>query len=162
MICFGTSYRISLLKKVFTTYVFLLNFRKFLDSYSTEHLRTAAPICWYLKRNIFLFVKTRKQPVVFFLILSVPEKLKILIFEMPIITQTLNINNLRTTSAKSINLHTIRKLVEYSLKNVAAKAMFTLSVFEILLSEGRSVLSPAQRSTGSETVNVMNNLFLYF
>ena len=30
--------------------------------------------------------------------------------------------------------------------------MFTLTVFEILLSEGRSVLSPAQRVTGSERV----------
>ena len=59
-------------------------------------------------------------------------------------------------------LHTIRKLVEYSLKNDAAKVMFTPSVFEILLSEGRSVLSPAQRSAESKTVNVMNNLFLYF
>ena len=81
---------------------------------------------------------------------------------MPIITQNLNMNNLRTTSGKSINLHTIRELVEYSFKNVAAKAMFTHSVLEILLSEGRSVLSPAQGSTGSETVNVMNNLFLNF
>ena len=27
----------------------------------------------------------------------------------------LNINNLRTTNKKSINLHTIRKLIEYSL-----------------------------------------------
>ena len=62
--------------------------------------------------------------------LSVPEKLKNLIFEMPIITQTLNINNLKTTSAEPINLHTIRKLVEYSLKNVA-EAIFTLTVFEI-------------------------------
>ena len=52
------------------------------------------------------------------LTLSVQEKLKNSIFEMPIITQTLNINNLRTKSAKSINLHTIRKLVEYSLKDV--------------------------------------------
>ena len=60
------------------------------------------------------------------------------------------------------SLHTIRKLVEYSLKNVAAKAIFTISVFEILLFEGRSVLPPAQRSTVSEMVNVMNNLFLYF
>ena len=50
------------------------------------------------------------------LTLSVPEKLKNSIFEMPKFTQTLNINNLRTTCAKSINLHTIRKLVEYSLK----------------------------------------------
>ena len=86
--------------------------------------------------------------------------MKIWIFEMPIITQTLNINNLRSTSAKSINLHTIRKLADYSFKNVAAKAMFTLTVFEILLSEVRPVLSPAQRGTGSERVNVMNNLQL--
>ena len=50
-----------------------------------------------------------------YLTLSVPEILKNLIFEIPIITRTLNINNLRTTSAKSINLHTIRKLVGYSL-----------------------------------------------
>ena len=52
------------------------------------------------------------------LTLLVPGKLKNSIFEMPIITQTLNINNLRTTSAKSINLHTIRKLAEYSFKNI--------------------------------------------
>ena len=71
--------------------------------------------------------------VLMVLTLSVPEKLKNSIFEMPIIAQTLNINNLRTVSAKSINLHTIRKLTEYSLKIV-------LTVFEILLSEGRSVL----------------------
>ena len=53
----------------------------------------------------------------FFLVsltLSVPEKLKNSIFEMPIITQTLNISNLRTTCGKSINLDNIRKLVEYS------------------------------------------------
>ena len=72
------------------------------------------------------------------LTLSLPEKLKNSIFEIPIITLTLNMNNMRTTSAKSINLHTIRKLVEYSLKNVLAKTIFT--VLEILLSEGRSVL----------------------
>ena len=48
------------------------------------------------------------------LTLSVPEKLKNSIFEMPIITQTLNISNLRTTCGKSINLDNIRKLVEYS------------------------------------------------
>ena len=50
------------------------------------------------------------------LTLLVPEILKNLIFEIPIITRTLNIDNLRTTSAKSINLHAIRKLVGYSLK----------------------------------------------
>ena len=58
------------------------------------------------------------------LTLSVPEKLKNSIFEISIIAQTLTINNLRTTSANSINLHTIRKLTEYSLKNVLVKTMF--------------------------------------
>ena len=65
---------------------------------------------------------------------------------MPIIPKTLNINNLRTTIAKYINLHTIRKLIEYSLK----KAMFTPNDFQILLSEGTSVLSPAQRGKGAK------------
>ena len=51
------------------------------------------------------------------LTLSVPEKMKTSIFEMPIIPQTLNINNSRITRAKYIDLHTIRKLIEYSLKN---------------------------------------------
>ena len=69
---------------------------------------------------------------------------------MPIIPQTLNINNLRTTSAKSINLHTIIKLNEYSFKKVGVKVTFTLSIFELLLSECRSVLSPSgvQRAKG--------------
>ena len=72
---------------------------------------------------------------------------------MPVILQTLNTNNSRTTTAKSINLHTIRKLIEYSLKNIVMKVVFTPTVFEILMSECRSVLSPAQRGTGSERVN---------
>ena len=72
---------------------------------------------------------------------------------MPVIPQNLNINNLRTTKAKSINLHTIRKLITYRLKNVLVQAMFTLTVFEILLFGCRSVLLPAQWVTGSERVN---------
>ena len=68
---------------------------------------------------------------------------------------TLNINNYRTTSEKSINLDVIRKLIEYSLKMFFfVKAIFTLTVFEILLFKGRLVLSPTQRVTGSERVNV--------
>ena len=43
-------------------------------------------------------------------------------FDMQIIPQTININNLRATNAKSINLHTIRKLIEDSLKNLICKA----------------------------------------
>ena len=50
----------------------------------------------------------------FCLTFSVPEKLKSSIFEMPVISQTLNINNTKTTSAKSIKLYTFRKLIEYT------------------------------------------------
>ena len=63
------------------------------------------------------------------------------IFEIPIISQVLNINNQRTAIAKSINLDIIRKIIEYSLKIVAVNAMFTQTNFEILLFEGRWVLS---------------------
>ena len=83
-----------------------------------------------------------------------PEKLKNVIFEMPIIPQNLNINNLRAAKAKSINLHTIRKLIKYSFKNVLQKAMFTLTGFEILLFVGRTVLSPSQQGTVCERVKV--------
>ena len=54
----------------------------------------------------------------FCLTLSVPEKLENSIFETPKIPQTLNIYNLKTTSAKSINLHCI--LLE-SLSNIILK-----------------------------------------
>ena len=37
---------------------------------------------------------------------------------MPVISQTLNINNLGTTSVKFINLNTIKNLIKYPLKNV--------------------------------------------
>ena len=71
-------------------------------------------------------VAVKLPDIVFGLTISLPEKLKNLIFEMSIITQTLSINNLRTTSAKSINLHDIRKLVEYSLKNVISRLCLLL------------------------------------
>ena len=71
-------------------------------------------------------VAVKLPDIVFGLTISLPEKLKNLIFEMSIITQTLSINNLRTTSAKSINLHAIRKLVEYSLKNVISRLCLLL------------------------------------
>ena len=48
------------------------------------------------------------------LTLSVLEKLKNSIFEILIIPQTLKINNYRTKSVKLINLHIIKKLIEYS------------------------------------------------
>ena len=85
----------------------------------------------------------------FCLILSVREKLK---NSISIIPQTLNINNYRTTSAKSINLDIIRKLIKYSLTNFLVKGMFTNIAFEILLFEGRSILWPAQQITGSKRV----------
>ena len=90
----------------------------------------------------------------FCLTLSVPENLKTWIFEIPVITQDLNINNLRTTSAKSINLNTIRKLLEYSLKGTGEKTVFILRVSGILRSEGRSVLWAAQQRSGSKGVKV--------
>ena len=62
-----------------------------------------------------------------FLTLPVPEKLKNLIFEIPIIPQNLNINNYRITMAKSINLDIVRKLIKYSCEgNVRVKEMFIL------------------------------------
>ena len=91
----------------------------------------------------------------FCLTLPVPEKFKNLIFEIPIITQTLNINNLRTICAKSMNQHTVKNLVERYFKSFVAKVIFTLTVFEILLPEGMSVLVPAQLGTGSQSVKVL-------
>ena len=79
----------------------------------------------------------------FYLTVWKPQKLKDSIFEIPIIPQTLNI--------KSMNLDIIRKFIQYTFKkNVVVKSMFTLTVFEILLLESRSVLSPAQRCTRKE------------
>ena len=68
------------------------------------------------------------------------------------ITQPLNINNWRTNEAKSINLHIISKLIKNSLEKFRVKTVFTATVFEILLFEGRSVLGPAQRVPASERV----------
>ena len=62
---------------------------------------------------------------------------------------------MRTTSAKSINLHNIRKLIEYSLKKFCVKATLTLIVFEKFMYEGSWVLWPAQLGTGSERVNYL-------
>ena len=74
---------------------------------------------------------------------------------MPTIPQILSINNLRATSAKTITLHTTRKLIKHSLKNVPVKAIFTLTIFEILMFDG----------AGSERVNnnkVMLKKFMCF
>ena len=52
------------------------------------------------------------------------------IFEIAMIPQTLNIKNYRTKSAKSINLHIIRKLIKYFLKKGLVKA--TVFVTQII------------------------------
>ena len=71
--------------------------------------------------------------------------------------------------AKSLNQHAIRKLINYSLKKFPVKAMFTLTVFEILPLVGRTVLSPAvkrvQRAKGyslNKNVNISNLNFLFY
>ena len=48
--------------------------------------------------------------------------------------------------------HLFKKAYLIFFKKVPIKAMFTPTVFEILMSEGRLVLSPTQRGTGSERV----------
>lgn len=45
---------------------------------------------------------------------STEKKMKKSIFEIPKIPETLNINNQRTTKAKSIKLDIIIKLIEYT------------------------------------------------
>ena len=67
----------------------------------------------------------------------------------PVIPQTLNINNLRTTSAKSIKLHTIRKFIKHSLKNARIK-VFTVTAFEILLFEEGRYYHPPNRVQGAK------------
>ena len=61
-----------------------------------------------ISKSVWILFKASR-----FLSLSVPAILKSSIFEIPIIPQTLKMNNLRTASAKSINVHTIRKLIKY-------------------------------------------------
>ena len=61
-------------------------------------------------------------------------------------------NQLENRKWKVYQPDTIIRLLESSLKNVWAKGMFTLTVLEILLSEGRSVLWPAHRGTRIERV----------
>ena len=52
--------------------------------------------------------------------------------------------------------------MEYSWKNNFVTAMFTLTVFEILLLKSRSVLGFAQKGTGNEAVNfnIIEKIFL--
>ena len=96
--------------------------------------------CWYCLKSDGL---TSLEIFVWFLFffkfcltLLVTEKLKTWIFETPIIPKTLNINTQGSTSAKSIYLHIVRKLIGYSLQKVLVKAVFTLTVFQMLLFKG--------------------------
>ena len=114
---------------------------------------------WYpkmacTKLSTVISGKTSKSPSVFELTLSVPEILEKLLFVTLIIPQTWNINNLKTTRAKSLNLHTITKLIKYSLKNISVKVVFNVTVFEILQFEGRLLLSPAQQRTESKRIKL--------
>ena len=61
---------------------------------------------------------------------------------------------LTTVIAKSINVNNFRKLIKDFSGEVLVNSGFSFIVFEILLLESRTVLSPAKRSTGSERVNV--------
>ena len=97
------------------------------------------------------------------LTLSLLEKLKNTIFEIPIVLQTLKIYNYRTASAKPVNLDIIRKFIKCFLKNVTMKTMFYLTVLEILLFKGRSVLGPALWVPRSERVTflVINQQYVW-
>ena len=78
---------------------------------------------------------------------------------MPIIPQTLGINNSRAIRAKSFNLHTIRKLAEYSSKINSVKDNIYSYRFWELMPEVRSVLSPSQRGAKNEKVKKQNYFF---
>ena len=60
----------------------------------------------YILIYIFLILLNSVGSFKLILTLSVPQKLKNFIFEIPIIPQILSINNWRTKSARSINLWT--------------------------------------------------------
>lgn len=102
--------------------LYLIEFESPLDNYGksfqfhhcsihkTQYL-VSTLLCKVL--SLILVSSSRKK-----LTLSVPEILENSIFVTPIIPRTLNINNLRITSGKSINMHTIWKLIKCSVKNV--------------------------------------------
>ena len=95
-------------------------------TYKLNYLKLDCLIRWNWFSQIFFFHLMMFRFTIFQLcftkfqfplILSVPEKLKSTIFGM--------LNNLKTTSAKSINLHTIRKLIEYSLKKPCKENIYS-------------------------------------
>ena len=88
------------------------------------------------------------------------------IFEITIVPQTLNINNLRAPSEKSVNVDIIRKLIEYSLENINVKTTFSFTVLKILLFRGRFVLAPALHGAGSKrltfSVKKLKKMFHFY
>ena len=56
--------------------------------------------------------------------------------------------------SKFLNLDIIRKHVEYSLKKIIERAIFTLKLFEILPLEARTVLWPKEKDTRSQRVKI--------
>ena len=72
-----------------------------------------------------------------------PGKFEKLNFWDSKISLDVNVNNWRTTSGKCINQVFIRKITEHSFQNVLLKVQFILTLFEILLFEGWSMLSLA-------------------
>ena len=95
---------------------------KWIEKWLTYKIQT-----FWIVSNFFWFCLT----------FSVSEKLKNSVFEIPVIPENLNTSKLRTTNTKSIKLHTIEKLITYSLKNFCVKGMFAFTVFEILQFECR-------------------------
>ena len=76
------------------------------------------------------------------LTLSLPEKLENSIFKIPIIPQTLNINNLENHKFKFCHPEYHQKAYQILLSNVLVKAMVTLTIFKILLFKARAQRVP--------------------
>ena len=89
--------------------------------------------------------------------LSVAEKLKNSIFEIPIILQNLNINNWRATSAKSINLIIITKLIKHSFKNVGWSQCLLLSFWRYCCSKVGLCYQPPSGVKGARGLIKISN-----
>ena len=101
-----------------------------------------------ISKSVWILFKASR-----FLSLSVPAILKSSMFEIPIIPQTLNMNNLRTTSAKSINVHNVSKLIKYFWKKSLKRKCLPLPFSKYCCLK---VLSPAQWGTWSERAKFKN------
>ena len=91
----------------------------------------------------------------FCLILSIPKKLKVPICEMPVITHTLNISNLRATSAKSINCIPLQGWLNILWKRFRQRQCLLLPFWRYCCRKvGRYCDRLAQRSTWSKSLKV--------